>query len=345
MRMVVNASRRMMAGIAVVLLGGVSVGQAQDWAKAMFDHTTHDFGVVARGAKVEHRFIVENIYEEDAHIQSVSSSCGCSTPQVSQNSLKTWEKAEILVTIDTRGFLGRKDATITVTFDQPFAAKVELHVHAYIRSDIVVQPGAALFGSVMQGAGAKQALAVNYAGRDDWRIVRVECANPSIAAAVVETNRAPGQVGYSLAVQLKPDAPPGYIRDQLVLVTNDYDARAARVPVAVEGLVVAALSVRPSPLMMGLAEVGRPVTRNLVVQGRAPFRIVAVRPSDDRFQCRASGESRAAHVLPVTFLANKATPSDGTVNATIRIETDLTGVSTVEVSVSVQVGPAGTAKP
>ena len=37
----------------------------------MFDHTTHDFGVVARGAKVEHRFVVENNYEEDIHIESV----------------------------------------------------------------------------------------------------------------------------------------------------------------------------------------------------------------------------------------------------------------------------------
>ena len=41
------------------------------------------------------------------------------------------------------------------------------------------------------------------------------------------------------AVRPEPDAPPGYLRDQLVLVTNDYDALPRRVPVAVEGLVVA----------------------------------------------------------------------------------------------------------
>ena len=339
--MAATASWRTVAGAVVLLLGGSSLSHAQDWARAMFDHTTHDFGVVARGAKVEHRFIVENIYEEDAHIKSVSSSCGCSTPQASRTLLKTWEKAEILVTIDTRGFLGRKDATITVVFDQPFAAEVQLHVHTYIRSDIVVQPGAALLGSVVQGAEARQTLAVNYAGRDDWRIVRIECANPSIEASAVETSRTPGKAGYSLSVRLKPDAPPGYLRDQLVLVTNDFDARAARVPVAVEGLVVSALSVRPSPLMMGVAEAGQPLSRNLVVQGRAPFRIVAVHPSDDRFQCRPSSDTKAAHVLPLTFLANNAKPSGDTVNAKIRIETDLTGVNAVDVNVSVQVAPTG----
>ena len=311
----------------------------------MFDATTHDFGVVARGAKVEHRFVLENIYEEDVHVKSLSSSCGCSTPEINRKSLKTWEKAEILVKLDTRGFLGRKDATIDVAFDQPFAAEVQLHVHAYIRSDIVVQPGAVLFGSVSQGAGTKQTVKVSYAGRDNWRIARVECANPSIEAIAVETKRGAGRVGYDLMVRLNPDAPPGYIRDQLVLVTNDYEARAARVPVSVEGLVVAGLSVRPSPLLMSVAEVGRPVTRNLVVQGRTPFRIVAVRSSDDRFQCKAPSDAKAVHVLPVTFLAGDENPSTGTIRAKLRIETDLTGVSAVDVNISVQFGSNQPAKP
>ena len=234
----------------------------------MLNETTHDFSVVARGAKVEHRFIVENIYEEDANIKSITSSCGCSSSQVNRRFLKTWEKAEILVTLDTRGFLGRKDATITIEFDKPFPAEVQLHVHAYIRSDIVVQPGAVSFGSVSQGEEAQQVVAISYAGRDDWRLARLECNNPAIEAKAIETRCAAGQVAYSMSVRLRPDAPPGYFRDQLVLVTNDYDVRAAHVPVVVEGLVVAALSVQPSSLLMGVTQPGHPVTRNLVIQGR-----------------------------------------------------------------------------
>jgi len=324
--------------VAWMLLSSTGV-KAQDWAKAMFDHTSHDFGVVARGAKVEHRFIIENIYEENAHIQSVSSSCGCSTPRINQQFLKTWDKAEILVTVDTRNFLGRKDATITVVLDQPFAAEVQLHIHTYIRSDIVVQPGAILFGTVAQGTGAKQAAAINYAGRDDWKILRIECTNPSLEAVASETNRSPGLVNYSLSVQLKPDAPPGYIRDQIVLVTNDYDTQASRVPIAVEGLVMSALSVRPSPLMMGIAEVGKPVISNLVVQGRKPFRITGISSSDKRFECKASNDAKTAHILPVTFLAKEAASSGQIVKAKIRIETDMAGAGAVEADVSVQLEP------
>jgi hypothetical protein len=329
----------MIAGAIGLLLLYAATGQAQDWAKAMFDQTTHDFGAVARGAKVEHRFTVENIYEEDAHIKSASSSCGCSTPRISKQLLKTWEKGEIVVTIDTRGFTGRKDATIEVEFDLPFPAKVQLHIHANIRGDIVVQPGAVQFGSVGQGAGAQQTLAISYAGRNDWKIERVECADPRIETRLVEAARTPGQVSYSLSVKLKQDAPPGYVRDQLMLVTNDFDPRSARVPVPVEGLVASALTVRPSPLMMGVVEAGQAITRNLVVQGRSPFRILAVRSADDRFQCKPPAEAKLAHILPVTFLAKRANPAGDKLSAKIRIETDLVGANAVEVDVYVQVVP------
>ena len=143
------------------LLGAASNGQAEepDWAKAMFSETSHDFGVVAAGAKVEYKFVIENIYEEDAHIKSVQSSCGCTVAKIDRQSLKTWEKAELtaVVNTDTRQYYGRKDTTITINFDLPFEAEVQVHIHAYIRRDVVVLPGVVEFGSVSQGRdnGAK----------------------------------------------------------------------------------------------------------------------------------------------------------------------------------------------
>ena len=62
-----------------VLMGAVDAS-AQEWAKKMFKVTSHDFGTVARGAKAEFAFEFENIYEEEVHIASVRSSCGCTFP-------------------------------------------------------------------------------------------------------------------------------------------------------------------------------------------------------------------------------------------------------------------------
>ena len=296
------------AAIAGVVLFCAASVQAQEWAEKMFNKTTHDFGTVVRGAKVEYHFVVENIYEEDAHIKSIESSCGCTKPHLTKRLLKTWEKTDVVVEVDTRREPGRKDATIEVKFDQPFEATVQLHTHSYVRGDIVVQPGIVQFGSVNQGTEATRDLKVTYAGRSDWRIERIECANPHVEASFVETARSPELIAYKVSVKLKADAPPGYVQQPLVLVTNDYDTRSARVPVSVEGLVAAALTVKPSSLMMGVTEAGKPVTSNLVVQGRAPFRILAIHSSDPRFQAKPPTESKTFHIVPVTFLADGARP-------------------------------------
>ena len=71
-----------------IALQTVLIAQEEDWAKAMFSATAHDFGVVARGAKVEHKFVIENKYEENAQISSIQSSCGCTSVKIDKKFLK-----------------------------------------------------------------------------------------------------------------------------------------------------------------------------------------------------------------------------------------------------------------
>ena len=170
---------RIIVWIALWSLTALTAGRAraQDWAREMFDHTSHDFGTVARGAKVEHRFGVENIYLEDAHIKSAKASCGCTSPEVPVQILKTWKKAYVVAKVDTVNFQGQKDVTIDVEFDKPFPAEVQLYIHCYIRSDVVLEPGSVHLRTA-QGSAAQQRVIVRYAGRPDWQIQRVECGQP-----------------------------------------------------------------------------------------------------------------------------------------------------------------------
>jgi hypothetical protein len=342
------------AAIAWILLSASSGATAQDWAKAMFNATSFDFGTVARGAKVEHHFTIENKYEEDIQIAQVATSCRCTVPQIDKRLLKTWEKADLTVALDTRDFTGRRDTTITVRFGPPFDyAEVQLHMHAFIRSDVVVQPGSIQFGSINEGSSWKQTAAISYAGRDNWRIERVECTNPNLEASVVETRRAPADpmmnqpayVYYNLSVMLKAGAPPGYLRDQLMLVTNDANPRSARVPVSVEGNIIAPLSVAPKQQFLGLVEAGKTVTKNIVVRGQKPFRILSTKSSDERFSCRVSPDAKNVHVIPIIFSSKDSAAVAGTVHAKLRIETDLDGLSAVEADVSAQVVVPNSAKP
>jgi len=296
---------------------------AQEWAKKMFEATNHDFGSVARGGKAEFRFEFKNIYKEDVHVSSVTSSCGCTTPTVTQDTLKTYEKSAILAHFNTGSFLGHKNATLTVTFDKPFYAQVQLHVAGDIRSDVVLNPGGIEFGSVDRGQSAEKEVSITYAGRNDWKILGVRSGNPHLETEIVEKGRGGGKVTYQLRVRLKEDAPVGYVNEQLVLLTNDQ--RSTQFPVAIEGRVLSDITINPSSLFLGVLKPGSPVTKRLVVQGKKPFHITNIVCEDgDCFEFTLSEEAKTVHVVPVTF---RGSDKPGRTSHKIRIETDLGGES------------------
>ncbi len=153
---------------------------------------------------------------------------------------------------------------MTVKFDLPFPAEVQLHIDGYIRSDVVLTPGSVEFNAVDQGEKAEKAIDIEYAGRNDWRVVDVRTTNPHLEAELVETKRAGGQVGYRLLVRLQKDASPGYLNEQLTIVTND--AKLPTFPLEVTGKVTSAVTVSPSPLFLGTLKPGQKVIKRIVVR-------------------------------------------------------------------------------
>jgi hypothetical protein len=332
--------RRIFATLLLVLLPAASIANemaAQDWAKAMFDHTTHNFGMVARGASAEHRFPLENIYLEDAHIKSIHSSCKCTTVKVTKPSLKTYETAEIVATLDTRKFTGSKDATIRVVFDKPFPAEVQLHVRSYIRTDVVLEPGSVQFGQITEGSAVTKTVTLRHAGSPDWKITGIEKQDEHIEVALTPLSTESSQATYRLEFTLMASAPPGYIRRHLTLLTNDKNPNAKRVLVPIEGVVSPAVSVRPSPLPFGVLHPGTRKTLKLVVQGQEPFQVLEMVAPDDRFRFSSGVKLRTSsrlHLLPVTFSAGL---EPGKITGQILIRTDIGENRTLRVNVSGEV--------
>ena len=295
-----------------------AVAGADDWAPKMFKTRDHDFGTVARGANVQHEFVITNLYEEDVHIASVRSSCGCTKASITQQDIKTYEKAAIVAKFDTRTFLGSHSATLTVTIDRPYYAEVQLHVKGYIRSDVVLDPGGVDFGTIDAGQPADQTVAVEYAGRGDWQITGVKSNSPYITAEVVERQRTGGNVSYDLAVALSDDAPVGYLNGLLTVSTND--RRASEFAVSVDGRVASEVTVSPKSLYFGTVQAGETATKKLVIKGKKPFRVVRVECDDECFAAEVSSEAKRVHLVPVTF---DASSGSGRMSTQLRIITDL----------------------
>jgi hypothetical protein len=242
------------------------------------------------------------------------------------DTLKSWEKGKIVAAFNTHSFTGQRGATVTVTFDRPQWAEVQLHVKGYIRTDVVLNPGQVNFGSVPEGEAGDKTVNIQYAGRGDWKITGVESKSPYVTATVKEADRSGGRVGYDLEVKLADTAPAGYLNEDLVLKTND---RRSEFPVKVEGRIVPSLTVSPAALMLGTLQPGQEVKKQIVVKGAKPFKIVDIHCGNEAFEFETSDEAKAVHLVPLVF---KAPEEPGDLNCKIEIITDLDANQSVTLS-------------
>jgi hypothetical protein len=288
---------------STLILAPAAARADQDWAAKMFEKTSHDFGVVARGSDVSYRLKLKNLYKEDVHIADVRTTCGCSAGEPSQTTLKSLEDAYVEIKMDTRKFMRRKDSNVIVTFDAPLYQEVTIPITAYIRTDVVVEPGSAQFGSVQQDTGAERVLEVAYAGREDWKIKSVKSTHEFLDASVEEQSREGGRVNYQLKVALKPDAPIGQLRHMITLVTDD--AENPDVPILVEADVKPDIEVNPAVVSLGTMAPGQSKTVSVVLRGKKPFKVESVTclKVKDVFEVRLPSTVAPVQVIPLTITA------------------------------------------
>ena len=325
---------------ALVAIVGGDAAHAQEWAKKMFTVTSHNFGTVAKGSKTEYRFVFRNIYKEDLHVTGVRTSCGCTSPEVTKRDLKTHETSEIVAKFNTRTVLGQHGATLTVTFDKPFHAEVQLRVAGNIRGDVTFDPPFVDLGNVDLGKGAERTVRVTRAGSTPWEIKDVRSANPNFEVVLSKPTPGSAQTSYDLSVRLKNEAPAGYVKGQLILVTND--PRATQIPMDVEGRVVAEVTVSPQLLSLGSVVPGGTVTKNVVVRANRPFCVTGISCPDGCLSCEPRATPATVHILPVTFTAGDAA---GKVERQLKIATDLGEGAVPTVTVQAVVEPAAAAAP
>ena len=218
-------------------------------------------------------------------------------------SLKTYEKGAIVATFNTPSFLGQHGATITVVLDKPFYAEVQLHVNGYIRSDVVFDPGSVQFGEFEQGTTTKQKVTVNYAGRNDWKILDVRGTNNHLSVDLRETGRNGGQVSYEMTVHVDGNLPAGYVNDHLMLVTNDPQVDAN--PAAGRRARAARRHGQPLLVVHGRGAAGPESHQATGRQGKQalPHPLHHLRRQIVHLRQHADKTPKTLHLVPVCFVA------------------------------------------
>ncbi len=310
------------------MLGALS-GATTNFPVDMFETTSHQFGTVVKGSKTEFDFVFTNRYMEDVVIESVTSSCQCTTPSFApRGPIKTHQQGRIHISVNTQNFVGNKNATITVRFSRPYRVEMQLHSYVYIRNDVSVNPGIVYFGSVDPTTNPAVRVNVNSINHG-WRILDVQSECKFLAVELKNYHQSPN---YTMTVRLRPNAPPGPFSEVLELVTNDN----SRIPVRVEGRVKQTLSASPSPLSFNIIEEGQTVEKTIVVQGAEPFSIRDITSENRNISASIDRNPKKVQRIKLGYTGNQI----GDFNDSITIYTDLEGGLSTSVNFNGKVIPA-----
>lgn len=307
---------------------------AEDWARKMFAQTSHDFRTVGRGAKAEFHFELSNPYKEDVRIASVRTSCGCTTPTVTKKLLKSREKSSVIAKLNTETHIGEKSAVITVVFDQPYYAEVQLNVRGNIRTDITFDPAEINFGEIAAGRPKDVEVLITHTGSSSWQIRDVRSHCPDLSVSLQQVDRGPGLVRYRMNVSTQGTLDEGDLRERLTLVTSD--THFPTIDMAITGRVRPTLEVSPASLGIGTVQPGETVEKRLVVRAEEVFAIRDVTTEDPRFEFDIPAGQKKLHFVKVTF---KGEPPAGAFSRRIKISTDLGAGKTAECLVGGTVAP------
>lgn len=319
----------------VIALGlfvlAVDEASAQKWANDMFADRDHDFGTVAKNSEAVHEFQFKNLYQEELVIRSVRSSCGCITPSYTKQRVKSLETGAIVAKYNTDKFVGNRSATITITFEKPYYAEVQLTASGVIRGDVVMEPGKVDFGSASNFTDVRKSLVVDYRGGvSNWKIVDVISSFPHVRVSLQETQRQRGRVVYTVNVRLLPELATGRHQTELMLVTNDPNNREIPVTISVHALET--LQVIPSQFDLGDIAPGQQITKHILVRSAEECQISSATADNPNVVPTMSAGTKSMHKIPVIFTAGSAT---GPMSATVTIKTSQGATQSVSVRANV----------
>lgn len=314
---------------------------ATPWANKFFAGkepppvVVHDFGTVPWGTTLTHRFSMTNIYAVPMQIMADPSvSCNQCTRIVRYTQkLEPRETGFIDVELDARRFQGAKAVTIQATFGgnrngQKFQSTAVLQIRAFARTDVQINPGQVVFGTVAQGKQLEQTVEIQYSGQQiNWQITGIDDSNaPNVKMAVQRVGQGRGMITYRLTATLKPDAAAGVLQDQIVLKTNDTTGPLLTVPVS--GVVQAPLAVvQGMEVRLDAIPVGQEITKILTLRSVKPFRIVKVEGEGEGLSVRFQPITNAIQPVVITFKPTQP----GELKRKLTIYTDQKDMTTVTV--------------
>jgi hypothetical protein len=299
---------------------------AGTWAEGMFEELSKDFGSVPRGQVLTHPFTIRNTTGQTVTISGVRVSCNvCTSAAILKGQLQPGEETAVSVRMDSGKFLGVKTVYVYVTFSEPQYDEVRLWIQANSRDDVNLSPDTLAFGPIKKGDGPSKSVSVTFYGGGVSEITEVQSDSNYVQAQTGAARRNGNEVTYDLTVKLRASTPVGNWYTDVWVKTNNPSMPRVRVPLTVQ--IEPPLTVNFTTVSLGEVKVGATAERKLVVRGDRPFKITAVKGTDDVVEVKnPSNDSKEQHVLTVRLKAAKP----GEVDRTLKVVTDIKDEGEIE---------------
>jgi len=241
-----------------------------------FTNSTHDFGDIEKGDKVNTVFQFKNSGDAPLEIINVGTSCGCTTAKPEKTTYQPGETGQIPVEFDSTRFSGPITKRITVTTNDADSPKTVVTIKGMVTVDVEYKPSSVFFPNAKMGTSVSQDIILSTKKLDKLNVsnIKVNIENDSV---MVETK--PSEDGKTMTMTVTADGskfPAGKARfsGYLTFDTNSESQPTIRVPVTVN--VRRPVKATPNSVYFFASKQGkeRTVNVNVISNENKPFEIL-----------------------------------------------------------------------
>jgi hypothetical protein len=240
--------------------------------KAVPVEAIKDVGVVPKGDKVVHDFLIRNDGDAPLQITDVRAACGCTVVDYDKT-IAPGQTGKIHAEVDTATFNGPISKSVTVFTNDPDAAQLDLTVRAKVEPFIQAKPGYARYITV-QGEEKTGTIAQTIWAPDgtSFDVTGVESPYPFLKTSFREAKpeeRVPDVQGkqWRIDMTLSSDAAVGALADHVRIATTHPKQKLVTIPVS--GFVRPVIAVTPPVADFGQVELKEPLRRTFNVRNFA----------------------------------------------------------------------------
>ena len=253
------------------LTGGTAWGSSKGKGRIKFDRLSHNFGDVIRGQTVTKDFSFRNTGKGPLEIHGVHAACGCTAVELEKGRVyQPGETGTIQISLDTTDFEGKMFKTVTVVTSEKVLPDRTITVKANVNREFKVTPPLIDFGDVTVGSSLDKSFVM-----ESGKAFKLEVKGIRYNKDLFEVEQRTSENGFEFLVQLKPQAPHGFLKETIFVTTNSKHLRELKVPI--RGNLTGHIEFSPNYLEFGTVAPKEKVKRKIVMAGKKAFQIKKTR--------------------------------------------------------------------